>query len=144
MQQFDAGRVINGTWGEVWVDDLYLAEVEEAKAEIDLTYTDVPTVRKMSVGKKLVKTEGKGSLKMHHVRSNIAKRVADSAKTGKAPSFKIIYKVDDPDAYGAERVALYNCKFDKAILMDFAVAKTSEESYGFTFEDHEFLDYITA
>ena len=144
MQQFDSGRVINGTWGEVWVDDMYLAEVEEAKAEIDLTYADVPTVRKMSVGKKLVKTEGKGSLKMHHVRSNIAKRVADSAKAGKAPSFKIIYKVDDPDAYGAERVALYNCKFDKAILMDFAVAKTSEESYGFTFEDHEFLDHITA
>ena len=110
MPKFESNRVINGTWGEMWVNDLYLAEVEEGKAEIDLTYSDVSMVRTLTPGKKLTKIEPKGSVKLHHVRSNIAKEVADSVQQGKSPTYKIIMKLEDPDAFGAERVALYGCK----------------------------------
>ena len=144
MPKFESNRVINGTWGEMWVNDLYLAEVEEGKAEIDLTYSDVSMVRTLTPGKKLTKIEPKGSAKLHHVRSNIAKEVSDSVQQGKSPTYKIIMKLEDPDAFGAERVALYGCKFDKATLMDFAVGKNGEESYSFTFESWEWLDAITA
>ena len=144
MPKFESNRVINGTWGEMWVNDMYLAEVEEGKAEIDLTYSDVSMVRTLTPGKKLTKIEPKGSVKLHHVRSNIAKEVSDSVQQGKSPTFKIIMKLEDPDAFGAERVALYGCKFDKAVLMDFAVGKNGEESYSFTFESWEWLDAITA
>ena len=34
MKNYDSNRVMNGTYGEVWFDDEYLAEVEEAKAEV--------------------------------------------------------------------------------------------------------------
>ena len=53
MPKFESNRVINGTWGEMWVNDLYLAEVEEGKAEIDLTCSDVSMVRTLTPGKKL-------------------------------------------------------------------------------------------
>ena len=61
-------------------------------------------------------------------------------KKGKSPNFTIISKIDDPDAIGAERVVMYNCKFDKMILADWERKKVSEESYSFTFEDWELLD----
>lgn len=61
-------------------------------------------------------------------------------KAGKAPSFTIITKIEDPDAIGAERIALYGCKFDKMILADWERKKVSEEAYSFTFEDWELLD----
>lgn len=95
-------------------------------------------------GKKLKKMEGKGSLKMYHVRSNIAKRMSDALKQGRTLSVKIIMRLEDPDAYGAERVALYGCKFGKATLMDWEAGKETEDSYDFTFEDWEFLDFIIA
>ena len=64
----------------------------------------------------------------------------EKLKSGKAPSFTIITKIDDPDAIGVERIALYGCKFDKMTLADWERKKNAEESYNFTFEDWELLD----
>lgn len=144
MRKFISNQTINGTWGEVWFDDDYLGEIESGKATVDLTYSDVSMARKLIAGKKLTKAEGKGSLKLHHVRTNIAKKVSDQVKTGRTPSFKIIMKLDDPDALGAERVVLYDCKIDKINLMDWENGKNTEESYNFTFEGWDFLDLIKA
>ena len=144
MKELDSNRVMNGSFGEAWVDDDYLGEVEAGKAELDVTYGDISRPRHLIDGKKLKKMERKGSLKMYHVRSNIAKRMSDALKQGRTLSVKIIMRLEDPDAYGAERVALYGCKFGKATLMDWEAGKETEDSYDFTFEDWEFLDFIIA
>lgn len=144
MQEFESNRVINGTWGEMWFDDDYVGEIESCKGEVNITYSDVTRCRKLTTGKKMTKIEGSGDFKLHHVRTNISKKISDAVKSGTTPTFKIISKLQDPEALGAERVAYYGCKMDKAILMDFEAQKNSEESYSFTFEDWEFLDYINA
>ena len=144
MKQFTSNRVINGTWGELWVDDEYIGEVMSCKGEDSISYSDISMVRSLTAGKKMNKLEGKGSIKLHHIRTNISKSISDKVKKGQTPDFKIIAKLADPDAYGAERVVFYHCKFDKAILMDWEVQKNTEESYSFTFEDWDFLDYINA
>ena len=141
---YTVNQSINGTFGEVWFDDDYLAEIESAQAELSMSYTDVPQVRKLTRGKKLTNIEGSGTLKMHHVRSTITKKVSDRLKRGKTPSFKIIIKLDDPDALGAERTALYNCKLTKLTLMDWESGKVTEETIPFTFEDWDLLDVISA
>ena len=137
MKKFVSNQVINGTWGELWVDDEYIGEVMSCKGEVSISYSDISMVRSLTAGKKMTKLEGKGSVKLHHVRSN-------KVKKGKTPDFKIIAKLADPDALGVERVVFYHCKFDKAILMDWEVQKNTEESYSFTFEDWDFLDDIRA
>ncbi|MDQ0153533.1 hypothetical protein J2S20_002254 [Moryella indoligenes] len=144
MKEFISNQVINGTFGEMWFDDDYVGEVESCKGEVNITYSDVAMCRRLIAGKKMSKLEGKGSFKLHHVRTNITKKLSDAVKKGKTPSFKIISKLDDPDALGAERVVYYNCKLDKAILMDFENGKNGEESYNFTFEDWDLLDVINA
>ena len=83
-----------------------------------------------------------GEVKFHKVSSAISSRISDSLKGGRTPAFKIISKLDDPDALGAERIVCYGCKFDKAILADWEVGKNGEESYSFSFEDWDFLDEI--
>lgn len=141
---YTANQSINGSFGEVWFDDDYLAEIESAQAELSMSYTDVPQVRKLTKGKKLTNIEGSGTLKMHHVRSTITKKASDRLKRGKTPSFKIIIKLDDPDALGAERIVLYNCKLTKLTLMDWEFGKVTEETIPFTFEDWDLLDVISA
>ena len=144
MKEFNTNQVINGSFGDAWVDDDYLAEVESGKAEVEITYSDISRARHIINGKKMTKAEGKGSIKLHHVRSNLAKKLSDAIKSGRTVSFKVILRLEDPDGLGAERVALYGCKFSKATLMDWEAGKETEESYDFTFEDWEFLDLIIA
>ena len=144
MKKFVSNQVINGTWGELWVDDEYIGEVMSCKGEVSISYSDISMVRSLTAGKKMTKLEGKGSVKLHHVRSNISKAISDKVKRGQTPDFKIIAKLADPDSLGVERVVFYHCKFDKSILMDWEVQKNTEESYSFTFEDWDFLDHIKA
>lgn len=131
---YTANQVINGTFGEVWVDDDYLAEVVSGQAKVSLTYEDVKRARCLMVAKKLIKAEGKGSIKLNHVRSNIVKKTSDTIKNGKTPSYKIIMKLEDPDALGAERIALYGCKLDELTLMDWENGKITEETLSFTYD----------
>jgi len=144
MKEFESNRTINGSFGEAWLDDDYLAEIESGKAVLNITYTDIQMARRLMNGKKMTKVEGKGSIKLHHVRSNIAKKMSDAIKSGKTVSSKIIMNLSDPDALGAERVVLYGCKFSEATLMDWEGGKVTEESYDFSFEDWDFLDLIIA
>ena len=141
---YTANQVINGTFGEVWFDDDYLAEVVSGQAKVSLTYDDVKRARCLMVAKKLIKAEGKGSIKLNHVRSNIVKKTSDTIKSGKTPSFKIIMKLEDPDALGAERIVLYGCKLDELTLMDWENGKITEETLPFTYESYELLDVIIA
>lgn len=140
MNGYSSEQVFNGTFGELWIDGEYMAETKACKAELSITYEPISRVRNLIDGKKMMGMEGKGEVKLHKVSSYVLKKMSEKLKSGKAPSFTIITKVDDPSAIGAERVALYDCKFDKAILADWENKKSGEESYSFTFEDWELLD----
>lgn len=140
MNGYTSNQVFNGAYGEMWLDGDYMAETESLKAEVDLSYEPVSRPRSLTDGKKLTGIEGKGEIKLKKVNSYVTKKMSEKLKKGKSPSFTIISKIDDPDAIGAERVALYGCKFDKMILADWERKKISEESYSFTFEDWDLLD----
>ena len=142
MDGYTNDQVINGTWGEVWLDDTYMAEVTAFKLEINAKYSEVTRTRHLVSGQKLTGIEPKVEVKMNKVSSFVAKKISDSLKKGKSPSFKIISKLADPDAVGAERVVAYGCKFDKAVLADWEAGKNGEESYSFTAEDWDYLDSI--
>ncbi len=140
MNGYTSDQVFNGAYGELWVDGDYMAEAEAVKAEVNLSYEPIPRARSLTDGKKLTGIEGKGEIKLKKVSSYVTKKMSEKLKKGKSPNFTIISKIDDPDAIGAERVALYNCKFDKLILADWERKKVGEESYSFTFEDWDTLD----
>lgn len=142
MEGFNAQQVINGTWGELWVDDQYMAEVKSVKAEVTATYSDIVRTRHLINGKKLTALEGAGEFKLHKVSSTIMKKVSDCFKAGKTPSVTIKTKISDPDNGGVEQVALYNCTLDKAILADWEAGSNAEETYSFTFDSWEILDSI--
>lgn len=133
-------QAILGTFGEAWIDDDYMAETNKLRAEVNINYDDVRQARKLTTGKKMTGLEGSGEIQFVKVSSYMAKKISDKIKAGKTPSFKIISKLKDPDAIGAERIALYGCKFEKTTLADWEHGSIGSESYSFTFEDWEFLD----
>lgn len=141
-KEFNAQQVISGTWGQVWYDGEYMAELIACKAEVGYKKSPVSQVQKMIDGQKITGLEPKGELKFHHVNSTVMKKENDAIKAGKTPVHTIISNVTDPDAIGSERVAYYNCVLDKMILTDFEAGKLSERSYGFTFDDWDPVETI--
>lgn len=141
-KEFRAEQVINGTFGEMWIDGEYLANVTALKAEVTLKKTAISMVQRLMEGQKMTGLEMKGEIKLHKINSFFIKKMNECFRRGKMMTCTIISNVKDPDALGGERIALYKCLFDKMTLADWEAGKMGEESYSFTFEDWEILDKI--
>lgn len=142
MKSYAPERVINGTWGEVWVDDDYMAEVTALEAKVSLEKTEVNQVGTLAKGYKVTEIEGKGTLKMNKVSSYFIRKLSDNIKAGKTTSCTIISKLADPDSFGAERIQLNGCTFDELTLADWEAKKPGEESVAFSFTGWDVLDCI--
>lgn len=140
--KFSAKRIMNGTFGEVWLDGEWVGECHGCQAKLNFNKEDINICRQMGVDKKLVSYGGTGSLSLYKVNSRMAIKIGEKIKNGEDPRFTIISKLDDPDAYGAERVVLRNVSFDDLTLADWQAATAGKVTAPFTFTDYEFLDLV--
>ena len=81
---FKPEDVINGTWGEVWVDTDYMAQVTALQAKFKLTKTDVQQTRTLSKGQKITGVEGTGTMKLNHTSSYFVSKTLADIKQGKS------------------------------------------------------------
>lgn len=141
---YDVERTINGTYGEVWVDDYYMAEVTALEAKVTLDKTEVNQTGTLRKGYKVTGMDCKGTIKLNKVTSYFIEKMSEVIKMGKSLKATIISNLEDPDAFGAEKVKLIGCTFDELTLANWEVKKIGEESMPFTFEDWEVIDTISA
>lgn len=139
---YDSKRAINGTYGEVWLEGELVREATGLKADIALEFIDVPMCGDLAKHQKVSGMSGNGSITMTKVNSRMAIKLSDMLKKGKTPTFTIISKLADPDAYGAERVVLKNCQFSTLTLADWASGQVGSITQNFTFTDWDYLDII--
>lgn len=57
--------------------------------------------------------------------------------------FELIVTLEDPEAWGHERVRLMNCMADSIQLANVTAGEVIEEETPFTFEGYELLDAVT-
>ena len=60
-------KTINGTFGELWIDDYYLAEVTALEAKVSLEKSEVNMVGKLAKGYKVTGMDCKGTIKFNKV-----------------------------------------------------------------------------
>ncbi len=138
----DGKRVINGTYGEVWMNGDPLAEAKAIKATVKLSKEKISRCGTIIPAQKVTGIENTGSLRLYKVDSRQAKLAADNIRQGKDTQCTIIVKLADPDSEGVERVSLSGVTFDELSLVDFEVGKLGEVEIPFTFEDFQYLDMI--
>jgi len=142
MREIKPEQVINGSWGEAWLDGDYLAEIKGLEAKISIEYEDIDRPRRLGKGKKMIGFEGTGTLKLHKVTSRFIKLLSDNLKQGKQTSFTVISKLDDPDALGAERIMIKNVTLEELTLANWEAKTNGEEEIPFSFDDWEPMDLI--
>jgi hypothetical protein len=141
---FSPEKVLNGTFGELWIDDYYLAEVTGLEAKVSLEKTEVNQVRTLAKGYKVTGIDCKGTIKLNKVTSYFVNLLSKNTMKGKQTVCTIISKIDDPDSDGVERVKLTGVTFDELTLANWETKKLGEESIPFTFTGWKVMDSIKA
>lgn len=143
MAKFDsAKRVMSGTWGEVWLDNEYVAEVYSFNAKISYNKQAVARCGQMANDQKVTGYSGTGSIGMHKINSRMGIIMGEKIRNGQDVRFTIIAKLSDPDAYGQERVRLQNVSFDDLTLMNWEADTPGKIEAPFTFTDYDYLDQV--
>lgn len=126
------------------MDGEQVGECYGLQAKFSFNKEKVALCGQMATDSKITGMEGTGSLKMHKVNSRMGALIGDRIAQGHDPRFTIIAKLADPDAFGAERVALYNVSFDDETIADWEAGNVGKIEAPFTFTRREFLDMIEA
>ena len=138
-----AKRIINGLYGEVWVDGEKIAECTACQAKVAKNKQTVNLCGQFMDDTKVTSGSGTGSLTLYKVDSGFIQRQRE-LQNGVDVRCTIISKLRDPDSFGAERVALYNVSFDDLTLADWQAATMGTVTAPFTFSRYELLDTIEA
>lgn len=139
----DAKRAINGTYGGVYHEGKHLTNINKVKASVEIQKEETKFSGDRWVRHKVVGLKGKGAasgVKMTSDMIRLNSPVANSRN--KSVSTELLYKLDDPEAFGMERVRLLNVMFDDITLANSEPGKVIEEDLPFTFEGYELLDPI--
>lgn len=140
--KFDPDKKINGTFGELWLDDYYMAEVLGFQAKVTIEKEEVIQTGSLEKGYKVTGLDCKGTVKLNKISSFFIQKMSENLKAGKSTVCTIISKLKDPSVSGTERIKLTGCTFDEMTLADWEAKKLGEESYPFTFTGWEIMDAI--
>ncbi|WP_343099285.1 phage tail tube protein [Clostridioides difficile] len=140
--KIDAKRIISGTFGECWLDNKQLTSTKGMEAKVDIDKEEIKLCGQIMTTYKMIGATGKGSITLYKISTLFGEYVEKMLNKGKEFKVTIISKLQDPDSYGSERIALYGCMFDDLTLADWEAAKVGEIEVPFTFEGFEYLDKI--
>ena len=139
----DATRTINGSYGEVWHEGVWLTNVQSAEATVEIDKEEIKRSGTRWVGHKVTSLTGSGTISGYKITSDFIQLIGSVATDkGKPYVTSIILKLADPEAYGAERVMLKGVQFDQIPLGKFEVGSLVEEELPFTFSGYDLLDKI--
>ncbi|CAI3548624.1 phage tail tube protein [Clostridium neonatale] len=132
----DTSRVCSGTYGRVFKDGNEYPQVSECTADVERDMKEINAVGQEWVGYKGGLKKGSGTIKGWKVTSEMIQQGFDK--------FELLTELDDPEAYGAERIRLLNCQFSKINLVNFKPGEVIEEEMPFVFSGYELVDPIVA
>jgi len=107
-----------------------------------LEYEDVDIMGELGKHKRYMGFTGEGTMTLHKIDTTVGKLIAEGIRNGKMPDFKIVAKLDDPTAYGAERVELTGVTINELMALKFENKALREEEVPFNFSDFRYIDMI--
>ena len=124
-------------------DGTEIAEVSAFQVKVSKNFDTINICGQMAEDRKLTGVKITGSMTLHKVYSRGADDV-EQAMSGHDLRKTLVGKLDDPDAYGAERVAVYGVSYDEQVLMDWEAGKAGSMTISFQATNVEYLDKVEA
>lgn len=145
MAGFDSVNSINGHYGSIFHEGSYMANFNKAEAKVEIQKAELKLSGDRWVRHKVLSLKGTGSISGIKITSEFIQLNTPVANSrNKSVRTELVYKLDDPEAYGMERIRLKNVMFDEIQLANWEAGKEITEEWKFTFEEYELLDPIEA
>lgn len=137
----DGFRVINGTHGALWEDGNAMAEVSAFQVKVAKNKSSLNFCGQMAEDSKVTGIKITGSMTLHKMYTRGSDDV-EQVQAGHDLRKTLVGALKDPDAYGAERIAVYGVSYDEVSVMDWASAKEGSITIPFTATRVAYLDKI--
>ena len=137
-----APRIMSGSKGMVIWEGEPLFDIKGFNAKVNINREDVTMAMELVGDSKMTGWSGEYEMTLNKIFSTAQQRFADAVKEGRDIRTNIIAYLDDPDAYGQERVSLSNCWINELPLMDWENGSLAEESITGGFTNYEFLNTV--
>lgn len=141
---YETKRVINGTFGSIWVDSEKINECYGLKATIEIKREQVKICGEGWEHNKMVGRSGKGSIKMNRISTRFIEKVMTEIDNERDVTCEIQSMLEDPDALGRETIVLKNVTFDELSIQDWESETPGTYEIPFSFAGMDYLDTITA
>ncbi|EOE7205153.1 phage tail tube protein [Clostridioides difficile] len=142
MSDFIASRVMSGSKGELWLNNEFVGEVKAFQAKAEKNKEEVPIAGQPVIDTKTISITCKGSMTLYKSTSRMLILMSSDMQKGIDTRCTFITKLDDPDAWGAEKIAIENVSFDDLTLADWEVNKLGEVECPFTFTGWRPVDIV--
>ena len=134
-------KTISGTWGSLWYDGEKIAEC--VGVIFNTTVTRAPVQIGLDEDTKITGLNGTGTITLQKTYSR-ANEAFTNAQKGIDKRFQIVSALEDPDAYGFERISCDGCWFNN---FDFGswqkgTAQQTQVQFGYPPTQLKFLDQI--
>ena len=143
MTKPSARNILSGTHATTWWDGDICYENSKIEVKISTNRETITFAGDMMEDSKLMSASGTITITVRKVYSRAA-QYAEAIMEGKDPRATIIAKIDDPDAWGHERVQVSNVWFDEIPVFSAENGSIVEEEYSGGFTGLKFLDKIEA
>lgn len=131
----DPERICNGTFGYCFLDGQWQTNINHLDAKVTNGKIEINLSGSKFTVHKTGPLKGTGTMSGFKVTSEMIQRAFSK--------FSIISKLDDPEAYGHERVRLDYVMVDEITLANWTAGEEVKEEIPFTFEDFELVDPIS-
>lgn len=140
--KMQTNKILRGSFGRAWINGINFANIKSFEAKVSFEYEEVDAGEDLGKHQRLIGYTVDGTIVLHKINSEIPRLLKDIPITGDVPDVKIIVTLDDPSAYGAERVELTEVTFDEMMLLKFERKALVEEELPFKAASYRFLDLM--
>ena len=140
---YNKNRIINGSHGKVFWDGVKLSNAKSMEAKTIMAYEEINQPGSLTTAQRYMGYSIAGTITLYKIDSFAAEKMVDAIKSGVMPESTIIAALEDPAAYGYERVELTGVTFDELTLMSWENRTLGEEELPFKAEDFRYLDKVS-
>lgn len=133
-EPLDASRICSGTYGRVFEDGKWLDNISECTMDAEQDLKEVNLVGAEWTAHKAGLKKGTGTIKGYKVTSDMIKNGFKKRE--------ILTELDDPEAYGAERIRFKNVRASKINFVNFKAGEICEEETPVVWSGYELVDPI--
>ena len=137
-----ANKVLSGTHGHLWINGEKFANVKSFEAKLAGDFEEIKIAEELGTKNKYMGYSISGTIALHKMNSKSAGVMAEGYMTGDIPDIVLVASIEDPAAYGYERIELSDVTFDEMTLLQFETGSVTSEEVPFKAGSFRYLDKI--